>query len=300
MTLNRRMSGQAENDLQVWRGRIESVLDKALPAGNLPPQRLHQAMRYATLGGGKRIRACLVYASGAIFSASQQALDAAAAAVEMTHAYSLIHDDLPAMDNDSVRRGKPTLHIAFDEATAILAGDALQTQAYLNLVQAQTGDGVRVAILQCLADASGASGMCGGQQMDMDATNQTLSLNELETLHGLKTGALIRASVRMGALIGNANATELAALDQFAHALGLAFQIRDDILDIEASSEQLGKTAGKDAEQNKSTYPNLLGMAEAKQLLEIYANKMQSSLSSLPRDTSALKQIADFAVNRTQ
>jgi len=218
----------------------------------------------------------------------------------MTHAYSLIHDDLPAMDNDTVRRGKPTLHIAFDEATAILAGDALQTQAYLSLVQAQTGDAVRVAILQCLAEASGAAGMCGGQQMDMDATNQVLGLNQLDTLHSLKTGALIRASVRMGALIGNANANELAALDQFAHALGLAFQIRDDILDIEASSEQLGKTAGKDVEQNKSTYPNLIGMAEAKKLLAQYAEQMQASLSSLQRDSAALKQIADFAVNRMQ
>lgn len=291
---------RADSDLQQWRERIESVLDAALPAENTAPQRLHQAMRYATLGGGKRIRACLVYASGELFNAALEVLDAAAAAVEMTHAYSLIHDDLPAMDNDSVRRGKPTLHIAFDEATAILAGDALQTQAYLNLASAKTANDIRVAILQCLAEASGAAGMCGGQQMDMDATNRTLSLNELETLHGLKTGALIRASVRMGALIGKAQANELQALDGFAHALGLAFQIRDDILDIEASSEQLGKTAGKDAEQNKSTYPNLLGMVEAKNLLDVYAKKMQASLSAIPRDTSALQHIADFAVNRSQ
>ncbi len=291
---------EAENDLQKWRERIEIVLDAALPSENTAPIRLHQAMRYASLGGGKRIRACLVYASGSLFSASEEALNCAAAAVEMTHAYSLIHDDLPAMDNDDVRRGKPTLHIAFDEATAILAGDALQTQAYLNLVQTKTSDSVRVALLHCLAQASSAAGMCGGQQMDMDATNQTLSLNELETLHALKTGALIRASVRMGALIGNANSAELQALDQFAHALGMAFQIRDDILDIEASSEQLGKTAGKDAQQNKSTYPQLLGMDEAKLLLHAYSEKMQASLLSLQRDTSALKHIADFAVNRTQ
>ena len=300
MTLNRRMSGKAENDLQKWRERIEIALAAALPSENTAPVRLHQAMRYATLGGGKRIRACLVYASGSLFNACEEALDGPAAAVEMTHAYSLIHDDLPAMDNDDVRRGKPTLHIAFDEATAILAGDALQSQAYLNLIQTKTSDSVRVAILHCLAEASSAAGMCGGQQMDMDATNQTLSLNELETLHGLKTGALIRASVRMGALIGHATATELLALDQYADALGLAFQIRDDILDIEASSEQLGKTAGKDAQQNKSTYPQLLGMSEAKKLLSVYAEKMQASLLSLQRDTSALKLIADFAVTRTQ
>jgi len=158
-------------DIERWRNRVETVLDAALPSENTEPKRLHQAMRYSTLGGGKRIRACLVYASGTLFDAPEEALDAAAAAVEMTHAYSLIHDDLPAMDNDDVRRGKPTLHIAFDEATAILAGDALQTQAYLSLTQAEASDAVRIATLRCLAEASGASGMCGGQQMDMDATN---------------------------------------------------------------------------------------------------------------------------------
>ncbi len=300
MTLNKRVSDQAESDLQKWRERIEIVLAAALPSENTAPKRLHQAMRYASLGGGKRIRACLVYASGSLFNASEDVLDSAAAAVEMTHAYSLIHDDLPAMDNDDVRRGKPTLHIAFDEATAILAGDALQTQAYLNLIHTKTSESVRVAILHCLAEASSAAGMCGGQQMDMDATNQTLSLKELETLHGLKTGALIRASVRIGALIGDATTAELDALDQFADALGMAFQIRDDILDIEASSEQLGKTAGKDAQQNKSTYPQLLGMSEAKLLLGSYSEKMHASLLLLRRDTSALKHIAEFAVNRTQ
>jgi farnesyl diphosphate synthase len=300
MAHDKQMSGRPESDLFHWRERIETVLSAALPSEIDAPQRLHQAMRYATLGGGKRIRACLVYATGSLFDADTQTLDSAAAAVEMTHAYSLIHDDLPAMDNDNVRRGKPTLHIAFDEATAILAGDALQAQAYLSLAQAKTGDAIRVALLQCLAEASGASGMCGGQQMDMDATNQFLSLEQLETLHRLKTGALIRASVRMGALIGSASASELLALDQFAQTLGLAFQIQDDILDIEASSEQLGKTAGKDVEQNKSTYPRLLGLNEAKQLLSAYAEKMQSSLSALHRDTSALKRIANFAVSRSQ
>lgn len=291
---------KVENDLRRWRERIETVLDAALPTANTAPERLHQAMRYSTLGGGKRIRACLVYATGSLFNAAEDALDAAAAAVEMTHAYSLIHDDLPAMDNDNVRRGKPTLHIAFDEATAILAGDALQTQAYLSLAQAKTGDSIRVGLLHCLAEASGSAGMCGGQQMDMDATNQALNLAALENIHRLKTGALIRSSVRMGALIGNANPSEQKALDEFAGSLGLAFQIRDDILDIEASSEQLGKTAGKDAEQNKSTYPKLLGLIETKQLLVEYSEKMQSNLSLLQGDTSALREIADFAVNRTQ
>ena len=290
----------AENDLHLWRERIETVLDATLPSENIAPQRLHQAMRYSTLGGGKRIRACLVYATGSLFNADQQALDAAAAAVEMTHAYSLIHDDLPAMDNDNVRRGKPTLHIAFDEATAILAGDALQAQAYLNLARAKTADDIRIGLLHCLAEASGSTGMCGGQQMDMDATNQALSLDALEALHSLKTGALIQASVRMGALIGNADASELQALNEFSRSLGLAFQIRDDILDIEASSEQLGKTAGKDVEQNKSTYPKLLGLHETRQLLSVYAEKMQASQALLQRNTVVLKHIADFAVTRTQ
>jgi farnesyl diphosphate synthase len=289
-----------EGELQLWRNRIETVLAIHLPSETKPPIRLHQAMRYATLGGGKRIRACLVYASGSLFHATLDRLDSAAAAVEMTHAYSLIHDDLPAMDDDHLRRGKPTLHIAFDEATAILAGDALQTQAYLSLLNGPVSDHTRVALLASLAEASGAAGMCGGQQMDMDAIHQSLDLASLETLHSLKTGALICASVRMGALIGNADTFELDTLNEFAHALGLAFQIRDDILDIEASSEQLGKTAGKDVEQNKSTYPKLLGLEQTKKLLESYSKKMQTSLGRLKGDTSALQYIAQFAVNRTQ
>lgn len=300
MALDQRELAHAETELLLWRERIETVLATHLPDETKAPVRLHQAMRYACLGGGKRIRACLVYASGSLFHATLEPLDAAAAAVEMIHAYSLVHDDLPAMDNDKLRRGKPTVHIAFDEATAILAGDALQTQAYLSLLNCFASDKTRIALLASLAEASGAAGMCGGQQIDMEAAHQSLDLNSLEILHSLKTGALIGASVRMGALIGNANPFELNTLNAFARTLGLAFQIRDDILDIEASSEQLGKTAGKDIEQNKSTYPKLLGLEQAKVLLENYSDQMEAELSKLEGDTRMLHAIAQFAVNRTQ
>ncbi|MEL4017168.1 polyprenyl synthetase family protein, partial [Dryocola clanedunensis] len=190
--------------------------------------------------------------------ADENALDAPAMAVELIHAYSLVHDDLPAMDDDALRRGRPTTHIAFDEATAILAGDALQTRAFGLIADAPLPASLRVACLQTLAHASGAAGMCGGQALDIDATGHQQPLQALERMHALKTGALIRAAVRMGALCGQAPAADLATLDTVASALGLAFQVRDDILDVEASSEQLGKTAGKDEAQAKSTFPALL------------------------------------------
>jgi farnesyl diphosphate synthase len=286
-------------DLSIWALRAEQALDRFLPAANIAPIRLHQAMRYASLGGGKRIRAALVYCTGELFSVPIDALDHAAAAVEMIHAYSLIHDDLPAMDNDALRRGKATTHIAFDEATAILAGDALQTQAIACLSNAPVDAETRIALIATLLEASGSLGMCGGQQMDMDATDKALDIAQLETLHALKTGALIRAAVRMGASLGNASNDALDALDKFAHALGLAFQIRDDILDVEANSIQLGKTAGKDQAQAKSTYPALLGLEASKQLLQQYADDMQQHLARLAGDTSSLKQIAEFSVRRT-
>ena len=247
-----------------WAQRVEAVLEQTLPTAETAPQRLHAAMRHATLGGGKRIRPLLVYAAGSLFGTDERWLDAPATAVEMIHAYSLVHDDLPAMDDDALRRGKPTVHVAFDEATAILAGDALQTQAFSLLAEAPVSAELRVAWLRSLASASGVSGMCGGQALDVDATGQLQSLAQLERMHALKTGALIRASVRMGALAGTVDEGTLQVLDGFAQALGLAFQVRDDILDVESSSEALGKTAGKDAAQAKSTYPALLGMEGAK------------------------------------
>ncbi|WP_295969716.1 polyprenyl synthetase family protein [uncultured Xanthomonas sp.] len=282
-----------------WRERVEAGLQAQLPAATLAPQRLHAAMRHATLGGGKRMRPLLVYASGALFGADAARLDAPALAVELIHAYSLVHDDLPAMDDDALRRGQPTVHIAFDEATAILAGDALQSLAFALLANAEDAAAtLRVQWLQTLAEAAGAAGMCGGQALDIDATGRVQALPDLQRMHALKTGALIRASVRLGALGGGADAAALAQLDGFATALGLAFQVRDDILDVEASSEQLGKTAGKDAAQAKSTYPALLGMDGAKAKLAELAQAMQDSLEGYGAAADALAALARLAVDR--
>lgn len=255
-------------------------------------------MRHAVLGGGKRMRALLVYAGGTLLQADEATLHAPAIAVELIHAYSLVHDDLPAMDDDDLRRGKPTVHIAFDEATAILAGDALQTRAFEVLASATVAATLRVDWLGTLAQASGAAGMCGGQALDIDATGSQQTLDELQRMHVLKTGALIRAAVRMGALAGAADAATLARLDDFATALGLAFQVRDDILDIEASSEQLGKTAGKDVAQAKSTYPALLGMDGAKAKLAELDALMREALAPYGGGADALRALGELAIHR--
>jgi farnesyl diphosphate synthase len=255
-------------------------------------------MRYSVLGGGKRMRPLLVYASGQIFGADEAALDAPAMAVELIHAYSLVHDDLPAMDDDAMRRGRPTTHIAFDEATAILAGDALQTRAFGLLADAPLPALLRVHCLQALSHASGAAGMCGGQALDIDATGHAQPLADLQRMHALKTGALIRAAVRMGALCGEAPQADLLQLDAFADALGLAFQVRDDILDVEASSEQLGKTAGKDQAQAKSTFPALLGMGGAKAELAALSQRMRESLAVYDERADALRALGRLAVER--
>ena len=282
-----------------WAQRVEAVLEQTLPTAETAPQRLHAAMRHATLGGGKRIRPLLVYAAGSLFGTDERWLDAPATAVEMIHAYSLVHDDLPAMDDDALRRGQPTVHVAFGEATAILAGDALQTQAFSLLAEAPVSAELRVAWLRSLASASGVSGMCGGQALDVDATGQLQSLAQLERMHALKTGALIRASVRMGALAGTVDEGTLQVLDGFAQALGLAFQVRDDILDVESSSEALGKTAGKDAAQAKSTYPALLGMEGAKAKLKELDGVMQDALSPFGQRATALWALGKLAIHRT-
>ena len=278
--------------------RIERVLDGVLPPESHAPQRLHRAMRHATLDGGKRLRARLVYATGRLFGLSMTQLDSAAAAVEMIHAYSLIHDDLPAMDDDALRRGKPTVHIAFDEATAILAGDALQALAYETLARAEWPDAAKLAALQELMTASGSRGMCGGQQLDMEAGGKALSLADLQNVHALKTGALIKAAIRLPAIVADADREARAALDAFADDLGLAFQIQDDILDVEASTAQLGKSAGKDAAQAKATYPALLGLDGAKALLAGLAERMPGHLSGFGERAEALSALAAFAVAR--
>ena len=282
-----------------WAQRVETALGRALPSASLPPQGLHAAMRHAVLGGGKRIRPLLVYATGAVFGTDERWLDAPATAVELVHAYSLVHDDLPAMDDDAVRRGRPTVHVAFDEATAILTGDALQSLAFEVLAEAPVASELRVAWLRSLSVATGAAGMCGGQALDVDATGTSQNLVDLERMHRLKTGALIRASVRMGAMGGSIDEGTLQLLDRFADALGLAFQVRDDILDVESTSGQLGKTAGKDAAQDKSTYPALLGMDGAKAKLVELDMAMHEALAPFREHATALWALGKLAIHRT-
>ncbi|HRQ65950.1 MAG TPA: polyprenyl synthetase family protein [Xanthomonadaceae bacterium] len=279
--------------------RSETVLESLLPAPESPPQRLHQAMRYAVLGNGKRMRPLLVYATGTLLGAPLEALDRPAAAVELIHAYSLIHDDLPAMDDDDLRRGRPTCHKAFDEATAILAGDALQCLAFEVLLESGHADAVRLQLLHTLALSSGTRGMAGGQAIDIAATGRRLDPGELETMHRMKTGALIRAAVRLGAIVAAAGAAEAEALDRFADALGLAFQIRDDLLDVEGTAAGLGKTAGKDARSQKPTYPSVLGTQEARLRLQAEAERMRSALDGFGWGDSALADLAHVAAGRT-
>jgi farnesyl diphosphate synthase len=281
---------------------FEAAATAQLPAADRAPQRLHQAMRYAVLDGGKRVRPLLVDAAGEVVGAPEPALRAAALAVEYVHAYSLIHDDLPCMDNDVLRRGKPTVHIAFDEATAMLAGDALQAEAFQAIAEAPIEAGTRAALMAELAAAAGTRGMCGGQAIDLAAVGSSMSRAELEQMHGMKTGALLRAAVRMGALAGAADPAVLAPLDRYAHAVGLAFQVVDDVLDVEATSQDLGKTAGKDAQQGKPTYVSMLGLSAARQWAERLRQDAHGALDTLPAAAAArtvrLRQLADFIVLR--
>jgi farnesyl diphosphate synthase len=288
------------SDLAVWRERADAALQRALPDSHSSPQRLHAAMRHAVLLGGKRMRPMLVHAAGKVFDAAPEALDAPAVAVELIHAYSLVHDDLPAMDDDALRRGQPTVHVAFDEATAILAGDALQSLAFEVLSNAPVADATRVDLLRTLAVASGAAGMCGGQALDLDATGngRTISVAGLERLHSLKTGALIRAAVRMGALCGGASADELERLDRYADALGLAFQVRDDLLDIEGDSATLGKTAGKDVAQDKATFPALIGADASRARLDELRRAMDEALMPFGERAAGLAALGRMAIER--
>ena len=280
-----------------WTARTESALERALATQSDAPG-LEAAMRYAVLGGGKRLRPLLAYAAGHAFGGALAQLDAAAVSVELIHAFSLVHDDLPAMDDDDLRRGRPTVHVAFDVATAILAGDALHALAFTVLAEAPLQSEVRIVLVAELANASGAAGMCAGQALDMAATGQVLDLGRLEILHSLKTGALIRAAVRMGAISAGASPEEIRPLDVYANALGLAFQIRDDILDVEGNSVQLGKTAGKDLAQGKSTYPGLLGIERSRQRLRELSLEMTTALRPLGRAADGLRTLAEFAVAR--
>jgi len=284
-----------------WRLRIDAALERVLPAADQAPVRLHAAMRHAALLGGKRMRPLLVYATGTAFGAALETLDAPALAVELVHAYSLVHDDLPAMDDDELRRGQPTVHVAFDEATAILAGDALQSLAFDTLAHAGCDAHATVGMLRELAIAAGARGMCGGQALDIDATGtaRPLRIDELERLHALKTGALLRASVRLGAIAAGVDAATRERLDRYADALGLAFQVRDDLLDVEGDSATLGKTAGKDAAQDKATFPALIGAEASRTRLAELAQAMQDALAPLGPRMAALSALGDLAIHRS-
>ncbi|MBK9675476.1 MAG: polyprenyl synthetase family protein [Betaproteobacteria bacterium] len=285
----------------VWSGerqrRIEGVLERALPPDTAPPLALHRAMRYAVLGGGKRVRPLLAYAAGELAGAAPDVVDAAGAAVELIHAYSLVHDDLPCMDDDSLRRGKPTCHVAFGEATALLAGDTLQALAFETLARGALRDvGAAVAVL---AAAAGAEGMAGGQAIDLDAVGASLDLPALETMHRMKTGALIRAAVSLGAACGAPLAAgEQQALQAYAAAAGLAFQVVDDVLDVEGSAATLGKTAGKDAAQGKPTFVSLLGLAAAKERAESLRVEAHAALAGFGGRGRRLAELADWIVLR--
>lgn len=286
--------------LAQWRQRIDRALAAALPQTDAGPGKLHEAMHHAVLLGGKRMRPLLVHAAGDLCGADPATLDAPAVAIELVHAYSLVHDDLPAMDDDDLRRGQPTVHVAFDEATAILAGDALQARAFSVLADTPVDAAVRIELMRTLADAAGSAGMCGGQALDLAATGNgtALGIDALERLHALKTGALIRAAVRMGALCGHTDAQDLARLDVYADALGLAFQVRDDILDVEGDSDTLGKTAGKDAAQDKATFPALLGMDASRHRLAQLTARMDDALAPFGARASVLAALGRKAVER--
>ena len=272
-------------------------MEGLLPPAGEPPQSLHEAMRYAVLGGGKRARALLAYAAGELADADPARVDFPAAAVELVHAYSLIHDDLPCMDDDVLRRGRPTCHVAFGEATALLAGDALQAFAFEALAGAALRD-PPLAVLR-LAQAAGSRGMAGGQAIDLASTGQTLDLAALEHMHRLKTGALIRAAVRLGADCGRAmTAAENEALERYGSAVGLAFQVVDDVLDVEGTAQSLGKTAGKDAVQCKSTYVTLLGLSAARERVEALRNEARGALSVFGSAARRLAELADWIAAR--
>jgi farnesyl diphosphate synthase len=296
-----------DRDFSAWMGAVqqdvERALDTFLPPAASVPHKLHEAMRYTALGGGKRVRPLLAYASSALFDAQSGnagALARVASAVEMIHVYSLVHDDMPCMDDDALRRGKPTVHVAYDEATALLVGDALQAQAFETLAGIDTLPPARVVLmLRLLAEAAGSGGMCGGQAIDLDSVGLALQREELERMHQLKTGAMLRVSVILGALCGkDLSAPELEALGAYSKAVGLAFQVVDDVLDATADSATLGKTAGKDAADNKPTYVSILGLDQSKELAEQLRREAHEALAPFGEQALRLRELADLIVQR--
>ena len=288
--------------LEDYQSRVAVALDQWLPAADQQPERLHESIRYSVLAPGKRIRPVLVYAAGQAFGVSLDALDGPACAVEIIHAYSLIHDDLPAMDDDDLRRGRPTCHKAYDEATAILAGDALQALAFHILAhdpKILVAAELRLRMIDVLAIASGSLGMAGGQAIDLEAVGKELKLEELENMHNHKTGALIRASVELGALsYSKIEEEQFKRVSRYAECIGLAFQVQDDILDVESDTETLGKPQGSDMERNKPTYPNLLGMDGAKKTAQALCDEALECLRDFSTDADMLRQIGNYIVQR--
>ncbi len=289
-----------ESRVAHYKERVARKLDEVLPPASEAPRRLHGAMRYAVFNGGKRVRPLLVYASGECLGIPEQLLDAPAAAIELIHAFSLVHDDLPAMDDDDLRRGKPTLHRQYDEATAILAADALQPLAFS--VLADIGDvspAVRMRLVKLVADACGSIGMTGGQSMDLSAEGQSLSAAEIEHMYSLKTGALIHAAVVSASLLADKLPAErAAAIDAFGRTIGVAFQIKDDILDVEGDTQVIGKQAGADERLDKATYPGLLGVAEARRRCDELLRSALEQLDDFMGAADSLRWLARYIVDR--
>lgn len=292
---------ELESLLAGSRALVEVELNNLLPLSGTAPEKIHQAIRWSVFAGGKRFRPALLLATGQAFSAPVEDLIRTACAFEMVHTYSLIHDDLPAMDDDDLRRGRPTCHVRFDEATAILAGDALQTLAFKTIADDERLDAdTRIALVSELARAAATpEGMVAGQALDMEAETRQVTGAHLEEIHRFKTGALIVAAARCGAIIGKANEAELAAVTSYGSHLGLLFQITDDFLDVTATAEDLGKTPGKDAQSNKATYPALYGMEETRAAAISAHDAACAALDRIDRPTEVLHRIADFILNRT-
>lgn len=290
-------------DFPAWskakQNHIEQVLAQTLPFADIAPHKLHDAMRYSALGGGKRVRALLCYAAAEFCKTETKTADAAASAVELIHAYSLVHDDMPCMDDDDLRRGKPSCHKQYDDATALLVGDALQSLAFDVLSQPQLCEQAhqQIHMLNILAKASGSQGMAGGQAIDLASVGKPLNQSELETMHRLKTGALIQAAVLLGAV--GASAVKTNAARKYAECMGLAFQVIDDVLDVEADSTTLGKTAGKDAQSNKPTYVTILGLDAAKQHAQQLHKEAIEALAPFGTQAQRLHELADFIMQRS-
>ena len=307
MTAHASLANQAMQAFPEWvaskQHRIEDLLELCLPPASTAPTKLHSAMRYSALDGGKRIRALLCYAAAELTDCESQIADAAACAVELIHANSLVHDDMPCMDDDDLRRGKPSCHKQFDDATALLVGDALQTLAFEVISDAKLYSNSHLTAYQqmrlvnLLAKATGSNGMAGGQGIDLASVGKTLSQAELETMHQMKTGALIQASILLGAI--GANDIQLLAIRDFANAVGLAFQVVDDILDVEADSDTLGKTAGKDADSNKPTYVSILGLGAAKQHAKTLYDQAISALAPLGSKAQRLRELTGIITQRS-